>query len=498
MKADRQANEQTIYRVSPKYRLLREMVAEPERVDRLIARLPPANGAYLVGGAVRDLLLNRTPADFDIAVPSDPESYAVHIARRDGATLVKMGQNAPVIFRVVMKDMIIDVSRIEGASIVEDLRRRDFTVNAMAVSVEDGTLIDMAAGRADLAEGVIRMVSPEIFVDDPVRLLRTFRLACQFDFSVDPTTLDAVERHADRIVFPAAERIHAEWVKLLAAPGAVHYVRKMANRRLLFALFPELGCLKGCEQNRYHQFDALEHTLIALEKLETILARPDIPFKGVASEVISAMDDSVTPTLKWAVLLHDLGKADTRTVDEKGNIHFYGHEHAGAEKVLAIAERMKCSAAEARWLEFLVRHHLRPLKLFAAHGRGELTRRGIIRFFMKCGAFTPALLLHSMADNMAKRDRGGERELEIQAFIAHLMAEYFKDFLVQRRRERLISGHDLMRTFHLEPSPLLGKILEKVEEARLNRPKMTRADAFEMVRDILDSAADNGGHNGEQ
>jgi poly(A) polymerase len=172
--------------------------------------LPPAEDVFLVGGCVRDLLLGRRPADIDLVVTGDARAYAQRLAAARGGRMVDIGTPRFRLYRVAAAGQLIDVSPAAGADIREDLQRRDFTINSLALNIASGELIDIAAGREDLAAGVIRMVSDDAFRADPVRLLRAFRLAAQFNFSIEPRTLAAIAGDAARIAGSAGERLRAE------------------------------------------------------------------------------------------------------------------------------------------------------------------------------------------------------------------------------------------------------------------------------------------------
>ena len=286
--------------------------------------LPPEDGAFLVGGCVRDLLIGKPPADYDVAVSSGPESYARRLAERHGGRPVAIGPARHRIFRVVAGDRVFDVSPLAGSSIAADLHNRDFTINAMAFDLTRQALIDPENGRADLRNRVIRMVSPAAFTRDPLRQLRAFRLAAQFTCRIEPQTVQAVKNGAGTITRGAGERIRTELLKMLAISKSVNLIEQMAACGLLFDILPELAPLQSCRQNAHHSFDAWTHTLVAFRRLEALID-PDSRAEGGSplDRAVQALHDGGrTGLLKMALLLHDVGKPATRSVDEQGQVHF--------------------------------------------------------------------------------------------------------------------------------------------------------------------------------
>lgn len=233
-----------------------------DMLTALPAYFPVCEGAYLVGGCVRDLLLGRPPADYDVVILGDPRAYAQTLAAAAGGRIVAIGKPAFRLWRVVAPGGIIDVSAAAGASIAKDLHQRDFTINALALDITSGAIIDVTGGRQDLNAGTIRMVSAAAFRNDPVRLIRAFRLQARFGFSIEPGTLAAISRDAGRIVRPAGERVREEFFKMLGADRSAPALQAMARTGLLAALFPGL---KRAGEN------VLEHAVAAHQQLESLL-----------------------------------------------------------------------------------------------------------------------------------------------------------------------------------------------------------------------------------
>jgi putative nucleotidyltransferase with HDIG domain len=489
---------------------------------------PKAEGAFLVGGSIRDLLCGRSPVDYDVAVLGNPLEFARLIATRTKGRLVEIGKPGQMIMRVVSDIAIVDIAKAKEASIQKDLMARDFTINAMAYDLSAGQLVDPLGAQHDLNNRIIRMVSEDIFKRDPVRLLRAYRIAAQFAFEIESKTKRSIEKNATLIRESAGERVRDELFKMLQSAASHPYLVQMADNDLLFAILPELADLKNCRQHQHHQFNALEHTLLAFYHLEGVLKPGDRPAADAGAQLARGIAEAQFPLLKFSMLLHDIGKPCTQKADRDGRLHFYGHERRSARMARHICRRLKCSNQVAESVQFLVRHHIRPLHLYTAlrqqnatrlspsavsyirpesfdpelmteglmsktepNGSSKSTRRAITRFFVKCGGYLPEILVMAAADALGKTEKGSLRNSAFMAFLVRLKHDFETEFKPRASRPRLISGQDLIAVFGLNPSPLFKKILGRVEEERLLRREMTRQQALKLVREII-QAEDRG------
>jgi tRNA nucleotidyltransferase/poly(A) polymerase len=450
----------------------------------VVSRTPET---YLVGGAVRDMLMGSAPLDYDIVVPEDPQTLADTISRDTGAFFFKLGKDRQTVFRGRLKDHTIDLVRMAGGSIESDLHLRDFTVNAMAVHLGSCTFLDPMQGQKDLASRTIRMVSEQAFLSDPLRMLRAYRFAATLNFEIEKKTESAIKTHSRLIRRPAGERIREELLRLLDAPGAAAYLNKMKGSGLLFDLFPELMDERACMQNHHHCFDVLDHTLSACRHLDSFLNGSGMATAPALRMAIDGIDRRSKPILKLAMLLHDIGKPRTRSVDAAGAVHFWGHEKFGAGMAEAITGRLKFSTPDADSLRELIENHLRPVLLYQAHRNQSLTRKGIVRLFRSLNDHTPDLLIMALADACAKTETPRVVDPSFAGFIADLIKTYFRDYLPRKNNAPLITGQDLITLFGMQPSPMFKTILTAVEEARLSQTLAGRQDAIAMVHTWLSS-----------
>ena len=389
--------------------------------------------SYLVGGAVRDILMGRIPTDYDIVVPEDPKALAKSIAGT-GGSFFEMGKNRQAVLRGHFKEYTIDLVQMEGGSIESDLYLRDFTINAMAIRLDTRSFLDPMQGQKDLINKTIRMVSELAFLSDPLRLLRTYRFAAALDFEIEPRTESAVNTHGHLIGRSAGERIREELIKLLGTPCSGEYLQKMSDSGLLFHLFPELSTELACTQNRHHRFNVLDHTLNACRHLDSFLNGKEIETNPSLQIAINWIDGRLKPLMKLAMLLHDIGKPLTRSVDSAGAVHFWGHEKKGAELAREILARLKFSSKDTEYPCLLIQNHLRPMLLYQAHQNQTLTRKGIFRLFRLLDTHAPDLLIHSLADAFAKTENTRDMDPSYSGFIRRSVENLFCGFCAAKER----------------------------------------------------------------
>ena len=438
---------------------------------------------YLAGGILRDLLMGTRPADIDITVDTGARQWAHALAARTGGALVPLGRDEDAA-RVVWRGATVDFSsfRLGARTIGEELTKRDLTINAMAVRLdpllrcangaESALIIDPTGGLDDLRDGLIRMTSPASFIEDPLRLLRVFRFAASLGFVIDPATLDEVQRHKAAIMTVAPERIAHELDLIMASTRAHAMVTIMASVGLLWEIIPELTAGEGMAQPKSHHLDVLGHSLETLRQMEQVMADPAAYFPDTHRQMSAYLAQGRHRLqLKWAALLHDLGKPATFAVKEEkgGRITFYNHDRAGAELFRVFSGRFRWSNDDRAHVAGLIANHMRPFHLANVARAGNLTLRASIRMVKKAEETLPGLFLLSMADALA--GQGEERIVGMERELAVLFAR-----LEQVRQERiepirtappLLTGRDLIEVLHLEPGPLFKEILATVEEAQM-------------------------------
>ena len=461
---------------------------------------------YLVGGFLRDQLLGRTPTylNVDLTIPHDATQTAQSLAGQLGGAFVPLDEQTDSARVVVTHDglrMELDLGKFRGPSLEEDLRRRDFTVNAMAIALSDWLrdphrphpLIDPCQGSVALSRKHLIPCFPETFTDDPLRILRAFRFVAQLEFVMETSMEPLMAQASAELVRVSGERIRDELLAICETDRAAPAIHGLNRLGALDVIIPELEAGRGVEQGDFHHLDVLGHQLETVVQTDRFLA-DFAEFSAPLREPLAAYcaeqlveRRSRKGLIKLAGLLHDVGKPARRTVETDGEIWFIGHEETGAQMVEAITTRLRLSNREATMVYQLVRHHLRPGFLSR---EPQLTRRAIYRFFKELEENGPGCLLTWWADRMATRGpKSRLDQLDQQrGRLEELLHAYFFKADEVVKPPRLMSGNDLMRAFRLHPGPLIGELLEAIEEAQAEGRIRTADEALALAREQLKAA----------
>lgn len=483
----------------------------PPLLQKIKDILPAGQEIYLVGGAVRDLFLSRLSSDFDFALPSGGISLARKIANALKADFVPLDDERDtgrVIVHENISRIFLDFATYRGKNLEEDLRARDFTINAIAYNLQDDTLIDPTEGVKDIESKIIRACSPTSFTDDPVRILRAIRLAATFDFAIDKRTREWMTQAHPLIRSVSVERIRDEIFKILNSKRVSDSIKALDMLGLIEQLMPELLKMKGVEQSLPHVFDVWMHTLLVLDYLEKILFNlfekpPQNEFAkalhtqlGKFREQIAKhfseslnIDRAHRSLLFFAALYHDVCKPDTKTIDENGRIRFFNHDIQGAEVVAERARSFNLSNDEVERLSVIIKNHMR-FHSFASQLENENeypTRRAIYRFFRDAGKAGIDLIFLALADVRGAR----HKEMTLKTWNIYLeiskilLEHYFEKPQEAVSPPRLVNGNDLMKALNLKPSRLLGELLEAIRENQADGKIQTREQAIEFAREEL-------------
>jgi poly(A) polymerase len=463
------------------------------------------SAAWLVGGGVRDRLLERATADLDVVIDGDPAAAARALAR--GA-----GQGAAASFalsegfgawRVVARDgsWQIDVERMRGETLREDLELRDFTVNAIAEPVAGGAPIDPLGGLGDLAERRLRMVGPRAFRDDPLRVLRLVRLAVELDLTVEPSTLRAAQAAAGRLPNVAGERVFMELRRIVEVPAVLRGLELMGEVQATAAVLPELEKLRGVQQSQYHHRDVYGHTLEVLEQVIALQADPagvlglesagehasegsEDQGSQIAALLAEPLADGLTrgSALRWGALLHDAAKPATRAVTPlSGRVTFIGHDDLGAELAREVLGRLRTSERLRAHVAALVRHHLRLG--FMVHEPQPLARESVFGYLRACEPVEVDVTLLSVADRLATRGKRAQESIDAHMRMARAM---LGDALRWRARggpsPPLWRGDELARELDIPLGPRVGELLEELARAQYAGKFETQAQALDFAR----------------
>jgi len=432
--------------------------------------------AYVVGGWVRDLIMNRPSKDIDfvcvgsgialaraVAAALGPD-VQVHVYKNFGTAQVVWG-DYQLEFVGARKESYRNDSRkplVEDGTLEDDQWRRDFTINAMALRLNTsgfGDLIDPFNGMEDIRKKVIRTpANPRLtFSDDPLRMMRAVRFAAQLDFDIEPDTFAALTEMAERLGIVSQERITDELNKIILSPVPSYGFKLLFHSGLLKQFFPEMVLLHGVEYvgGNAHK-DNFFHTLQVLDN-------------------VAKMSDNLW--LRWAAILHDIAKPQTKRYDAKQGWTFHGHEEKGARMVPGIFRRLKLPMGpEMRFVQKLVRLHLRPIALAK-----EVTDSAIRRLLFEAGDDVDALMMLCRADITSKNKEKVGRFLRNFDALERRMAEVEEKDRI-RNFQPPVTGEEIIRLFNLRPGPVIGQLKEQVKEAILEgRIRNDREEAMNFL-----------------
>ncbi len=417
--------------------------------------------AFVVGGVVRDLILQRENTDIDLLVIGNGPEYASNLAIALGIKDVVIYKNFGTA-HFAYDDLNIEIvgarkesynrdsrkPKVDAGGFEDDIKRRDFTVNTLAVSINKnsfGELIDTFKGLEDLNNKIIKTpVDPKItFDDDPLRILRAYRFASQLNFKVDPSVDEAASNLKDRLSIVSQERITDEFLKILASPKPSIGLIMMFKSEVMEVVFPEIANLAGVEQRKdYHHKDVFYHTCEVVDN-------------------ISGKTENIW--LRFAALVHDIAKPATKRFVEGTGWTFHGHEELGARMVSAIFKRMKLPMNKLHYIETLIRLHLRPIAL----AKEEVTDSAIRRLIVSAGDYLEDLITLCRADITSKNPQKVNKYLDnYERVMKKVMEVEEKDKL--RAFQSPVRGETIMEVCNLKPSKKVGEIKTAIEEAILD------------------------------
>ena len=430
---------------------------------------------YLVGGAVRDALRGETRiTDWDILVPRDALGIARRFADVIGGSFVPLHEEQPTA-RVVQAGRQYDLIQYRAETLEADLRRRDFSVNAIAVDLRallvgvNEEVIDPCGGVGDLAARLLRPCAPEVFRDDPLRAIRLYRFVATLGFTptAEAETLAAAVASQLRTIAP--ERITDELSRLFAAPNAAPAIEGLARSGLWEAIVPEAAAGRGMVQSRNHHLDIFDHDTAASVAVVGFLNTLDDWAAPYVDDLRAWLGTALAGerTRRWivplAALLHDAAKPDVRTVGPDGEPKFPWHEQAGGRLAGRIAERLRLSRAEQQLLVAAIRQHGRPHEL-QGHGPEHP-----IRLMAVLGDAAPACVMVTMGDRATAR--GPNRPPAIVArdvaFLQGLMRDSFGTYTPLLAMPPLVSGDTVMQALGLHPGKEIGRLLLRLRWRQL-------------------------------
>ena len=508
----RRAAKSSRHKENPEIIYMPAMFSLHPLVDK-VREILPDEEIYLVGGAVRDMFLNRLSPDLDFAAPSDGIFLARKVANALKADFLALDEERGT-GRVLMTQedgarIILDFATYRGVDLDADLRGRDFTINALAFDLHSQSILDPLEGGQDIRTRRIRACSPASFKDDPVRILRAVRQAAAFGFRIEKETRELMKQAVSQIERVSPERQRDELFRILDGPKPDAAMRALEMLGVFPHLLPELSAMKGVEQSEPHVHDVWAHTLTVLQYLENTLSALAIGYSAdntndmftglltlrigryreqLAGHFSKALNPerSLRALLFFTALYHDVQKPETKTIDETGRIRFFDHDMQGAQVAASRAEALHLSNDEADRVKTIVANHMR-FHFFTSRMEAEKkgpSRKAMYRFFRDSGEAGVDLILLGLADLRGTRAHAlTQSSWTATLDVARILLEnYFEKPQETIAPPRLLNGHELMRDLDLESGPAIGQLLEAIREEQAIGKVETREQAFAFAR----------------
>lgn len=453
---------------------------------------------YLVGGSVRDLLLNKNIADIDFVMSGDVIGFSRRFSKSIDAKFIILSEEQETT-RIIFNHgtFYMDFSKMRGANIIDDLMSRDITINSMAldlnnlIKTKEIVLIDPCNGSNDIEKKLISFTSSNSIIDDPIRILRAYRFSALLDFVITEQAKSMIQNYRTLIKTIAGERVRDELFKILSANNSLYYLREMDSIGLLEEIFPEITEMKGMTQNDYHHLDVWDHSMLTMENFETEMI-PEV-LKDYYDYIESYLNYEIVKgrsrktLLKLASLFHDIGKPSTRTIDSSGRIRFFDHHVISAEITIDILSRLKLSKKENAFICNVIKNHMYLLMMCIAKQKQTFRqlKRMIRRYINNVGTLWLSIILISYADMRATKGiRSKPSDIDNMLELISMIADvYFNE--IYPSLPVIVTGEDLLHEFNLSPGPIIGEILKKIRSAQIDEHIKTRSEALRLAKNLL-------------
>lgn len=434
---------------------------------------------YLVGGAVRDYLLGKTTCDKDILV-NNAESFAKEFARKNNATFITLDSENKI-YRVVLRDKInyVDITEPIEGSLEKDLRRRDFTINSIAINLKTNEIIDINNGQEDIKNRVIRSISEDNLVDDPLRILRAFRFSATLGFEIEQGTLEQIKRHKDLILNPAKERVNYEILKLFQGEYTPQVLLMASD--IIELLYPVFTDVKKVPKNTHHHLGLYEHSVETVNQIQQI-------YNTCSDEVKEHMNKvdfggfSRLAHLKFAGFFHDIGKFSTWTIE--GDRHrFIKHDDVGSKMAKEILKQNKFSKKQIEYITSMIKNHIYPSQVVSAE---NINDKIYMRYIRKMEDNVIDNIILAQADRLSARGSAITDDI-VKDNIDRLnkLLEFY--IMIKPKLKpipKLLTGQEIMEIKNIPQSPILGKIISALKEEQSEGNILTKAEAVEFVKNF--------------
>lgn len=461
-----------------------DSIKNDEILNNLASFFP--NKIYLVGGSVRDYFCGKTSYDRDLIVTdAEAREFSLQVSEFFGATFVPLDE-VNKIYRVVMPDKLnfLDITNPVEGSLEKDIMRRDLTINAIATDIRTGEILDFAGGVVDLQNGILREITEQNFVDDPLRLLRIFRFYSITGFEIAPKLITIAKKYSHMVKEPACERIVYELMKLFNGKYVSEALLKMDECGLLELIFPFVKELKQVPPNLHHHLDLFNHSIETVRQV-------GILYENSSANVKEHMDKvdfggfSRLAHLRLACFMHDIGKFSTWTIEEDTGRHrFIKHDDVGAKFAVPILKSMAFSNKQIDYIKLMIKKHMYPTAVVSSP---ELSEKVMMRFVRKMEDNAIDNILVAQADRLSARGPEITEEIveENISLLNKLLHFYLEAKETLQPLPKLLDGIEVMEILNIKPSRRLGEIMEALHDAQISGDVLTKDDAIAFVKTIM-------------
>ena len=437
---------------------------------------------YLVGGSVRDFIMGKSFIDRDIAI-NDAKGFAQKLAKKFDATFVELDIENNI-YRLVLKDKVnyIDISELQGRTIEEDLSRRDFTINAIAINLKNNQIIDPFGGQSDILNKKISHIKDSNFEEDALRLLRAFRFSSTTGFCFSEEVKNCIIKYKNLLLNPAKERINYEIMKLFGGEFSSKTLLLMDEFELLEKIFPFVKEMKKVPPNTHHHLDLFHHVVETVSNIEKLYSEAN------EKELfhLNSCDFGGFPRinhLKLAGFMHDIGKFSTWTIEDSGRHRFIKHDDVGAKMCVSFLRDLKFSKKQIEYISCMIKNHIYPSNVIDSP---DLNEKIMMRYIRKMDTNIIDNIILAKADRLSARGEAITQEI-VERNLNGLNC--LRDFYLEKRESlsplpKLIDGNEIMAIKGIKPSCFLGEIINALKEAQINGDVVTKDDAINFIKNI--------------